>query len=449
MCGIFGCAGLRKPEEMAHIIAQDRFPQQHRGTSACGMHVRGKDVWKGRGLVSDVFPGLWRNAGMAGKCGIGHVRYPTKGKNTRFEAQPHAMEWRGQRCSVASNGDFRNVRELRAMLQTAYPDLGFKSNNDGELLAALVLTNKALGHTWAKAIEMLGTQVKGSYSAVMLTPEGMWAFRDPWGMRPMVLGELPDGAYVVASETCAFELIGAQFKRYVHPGEILFFGPNGKMKQHRKGVTQRPYLCAFEEVYFAWPTSRIFGRVVADVRRMLGRKLAQEGMPKNAEIVVPVPDSSNAIAQGFAEEAKLPLVYGVIRRHHVGRTFIAPDDRHEKVKLKFDIDSSAVDGKVVVLIDDSIVRGTTLSVLVELLYEAGAKEVHVRIGSPMVIGSCFYGIDTPTQSELIAHKLDHDVKAIRGHIGANGLAYLSLEGFQEVLGDEHYCKACFDLKYPV
>ena len=396
------------------------------------------------GLVHDVFDKQSLDA-IEGDRAIGHTRYSTAGDTVATNAQPYLIECHRGPLAVAHNGNLTNATMLRHELEAAGSI--FQSTSDTEVI--LHLYARSHRERLEDAIAASLTKVMGAFSLLFLTKDAIVAARDPWGFRPLVMGRL-DGATIFCSETCALDLIDAEYVREVEPGEMVVADGDGVRSFHPfppEPVSQ----CVFEHVYFARPDSQVFGRNVLDSRLMLGRQLAREA-PAPADIVVPVPDSGMGAALGYAQESGLPFEWGLIRNHYVGRTFIEPRQsiRSFGVKIKLNPVRQILQGKRVVLIDDSIVRGTTSRKIVGMVRAAGAMEVHLRISSPPTTGPCYYGIDTPLKSELIAST--HSVEEIRGYVGADSLAYLSHEGLLKAVGDasgSRHCTACFSARYPV
>jgi amidophosphoribosyltransferase len=394
------------------------------------------------GYVADVF-GEARLSRLPGRTAIGHVRYSTAGASLLANAQPLVFATGRGPLALGHNGNLVNAREIRTSLESK--GALFTTTSDSEVFLHLVARSRAPTLTGAIADAL--TEVRGAYSLVILSREGIFAVRDPHGIRPLSLG-IREGSPVVASETCAFDLIGAKYERDVEPGEIVRLSREGFSSHRFAFPVSTP--CIFEHVYFARPDSMVFGRSVAASRQGFGRRLAKEH-PAEADVVVAVPDSGMYPAIGYAEESGIPFALGLVRNHYVGRTFIEPKQsiRHFGVKVKLNPVREVVEGKRVVLVDDSIVRGTTSRKIVRMLREAGAKEVHVRVSSPPTMNSCHYGIDTPTRSELIA--ANQSVDEIRKFIEADSLGYLSVEGMLEAFGrpQQATCTACFTGIYPV
>jgi len=448
MCGVFGIHGH---DEAANIAYLGLHALQHRGQESAGLVA--VEPAEGRlrlqaamGLVSEIFT-RETLAKLPGTAAVGHVRYSTAGSSELRNAQPFVVEYAGGQLAIAHNGNLVNAQELRTELEASGSI--FQTSSDTEVIV----------HLMAKAREpdVLGRlttalrRVRGAYSLICLTNDGkMIGVRDPYGFRPLVIGRLKD-AFVLSSETCAFDLIEGEFIREVEPGEIVVIDKGG-MTSHRVPETAPSTFCVFEHVYFARPDSLVNGKSVYRVREKLGRRLAQEA-PAVADVVIPVPDSGVPAAIGYANEAKIPFEMGLIRSHYVGRTFIEPQDsiRHFGVRLKLSPVRSIVDGKRVVVVDDSLVRGTTSRKIVKMLRNAGAREVHLRISAPPTTHPCFYGIDTPNRSELVA--ASHTIEEIGRYVTCDSIAYLSHEGMMAAVGTEPvgsgYCSACFTGKYPV
>lgn len=443
-CGVVGVFGH---PEASNLVYLSLYALQHRGQESAGIVSAHDDILihhRDLGLVADVFDeNIIRK--LEGRAAIGHNRYSTSGGHQLKNAQPFVVEYEGGGLAVAHNGNLVNSNDLRRKLQRQGSI--FQSNVDSEVFVHLIAT--AAGDTTVERITEALAQVRGAYSLVFLTPNEMVAVRDPHGFRPLVLGNL-DGATVVASETCALDLIGATYEREIEPGEVLRVTTAGRESLHPFPRATRT-ACVFEHIYFARPDSRVFGQSVYDVRKELGRQLARE-QPAEADMVIPVPDSGVPAALGFAEQMNLPFEMGLIRNHYVGRTFIEPRSaiRHFGVKVKLNAQSHVLSGKRVVVVDDSIVRGTTSRKIVEMVRNAGAAEVHMRISSPPTTGSCFYGVDTPTKEELIASS--HTIEEIRDYITADSLGYLSPAGmyaFRSERERDGFCDACFTGRYPV
>jgi amidophosphoribosyltransferase len=441
-CGIFGVCDS---EDAANIAYLGLYALQHRGQESAGIASldEGKiHVEREMGYVADVFDEA-RLSRLPGRTAIGHVRYSTAGASLLANAQPIVFATRWGPLALGHNGNLVNAREIRASLEQK--GALFTTTSDSEVILHLVARSSAPNLSGAIAEALL--EVRGAYSLVILSREGIFVARDPNGIRPLSLG-IREGSPVAASETCAFDLIGAKFERDVEPGEVVRLSREGFTSHRFAFPLSTP--CVFEHVYFARPDSTVFGRSVAASRQGFGRRLAREH-PAEADIVVPVPDSGTYPALGYAEESKIPFALGLVRNHYVGRTFIEPKQaiRHFGVKVKLNPVREVVEGKRVVMVDDSIVRGTTSRKIVKMLREAGAKEVHVRISSPPTMNTCHYGIDTPTRTELIA--ANQSVEEIRRFIEADSLGYLSVEGMLDAFGrpQQATCTACFTGIYPV
>jgi amidophosphoribosyltransferase len=443
-CGLFGVFGHPEAANMTYL---GLYALQHRGQESAGIvasDAEGLRLEKGMGLVHDVFDEA-RLLGMKGDRAIGHVRYSTAGDTVGVNAQPYLIECHRGPIAIAHNGNLVNAVVLRRQLEAA--GAIFQSTSDTEVI--LHLYARSHREKLEDAIAASLSKVMGAFSLLFLTRDALVAARDPWGFRPLVIGRL-DGATVICSETCALDLIDAEYVRDVAPGELVVVDSDG-LRSFRPFPPEPSAHCIFEHVYFARPDSLVFGRNVLASRLLLGRQLAREA-PAEADIVVPVPDSGMGAALGYAQQSGLPFEWGLIRNHYVGRTFIEPKQsiRSFGVKVKLNPVTEVLLDKRVVLIDDSIVRGTTSRKIVRMVREAGAREVHLRISSPPTRGPCYYGIDTPSRSQLIA--ASHGVEEIRRHVEADSLAYLSHEGLLAAVEDpegRRHCTACFSCRYPV
>jgi len=447
-CAVMGIYGHPEASNMVYL---GLYALQHRGQESCG--IVSSD---GKGLISHRQMGLVADAfkedvikRLEGTSAIGHNRYSTAGQSHLKNAQPFVVEYSQGPIAISHNGNLVNGALLREELERSGSI--FQFTTDTEVIIHLIATSKEAS-LMRRIVEAL-SRARGAYSLLFLTLDKLIAARDPYGFRPLVLGKFPEGknrgAYVFASETCALDLIEAEFIRDVEPGEIITIGPDGM--ESLKPFPPAPHAkCIFEYIYFARPDSNLFGHNVYQVRKALGRQLARENGVA-ADLVTPVPDSGVPAAIGYAEESKIPLEFGLIRNHYVGRTFIEPQQtiRNFGVKIKLNAQRDVLNGKRVVVVDDSIVRGTTSRKIIRMLRDAGAKEVHMRISSPATISPCYYGIDTPTRSELIAST--NSVEEIRRYIEADTLAYLSNEGMYAYFGGRRdgFCDACFTAKYPV
>ena len=442
-CGVFGIAGH---PDAANLTYLGLYALQHRGQESAGIASSdGKRVSLSRamGYVADCFDEEKLNE-LSGSLAIGHVRYSTAGESNLVNAQPILIDCSHGEISLCHNGNIVNAIELRQQL--VREGSIFQTSSDTEVILHLYARSQAAAAEDA-IIESV-SQIRGAFSIVMLTKEKLIAVRDPHGFRPLAVGRLGD-ATIVCSETCALDLIGATYIRDVEPGEVLVISKSG-MRSYKPFAEASPAHCIFEHVYFARPDSYVFGQSVNEVRTELGRELAREAAV-DADVVVPIPDSGVCAALGYAEESGVPFKMGLIRNHYVGRTFINPQQaiRHFKVKVKLNPVKSILEGKRVLLIDDSIIRGTTSQKIVRMIRAAGASEVHMRISCPPTISPCYYGIDTPRRSELIGSS--KSVEDIREFLNADSLSYLSLEGMLSSVGlrARSYCTSCFTGKYPV
>jgi amidophosphoribosyltransferase len=443
-CGVFG---IFNHEEASRLTYLGLYSLQHRGQESAGVvSSDGEKLYQHRGMgyVSEIF-GQEQLSRLPGRASIGHVRYSTAGTVSLREAQPFLVDgYRGQ-IALCHNGNLPYASEVRSQLEL--DGAIFSSTSDTEVVLHKIARSRA--PDLVGAIVDTFTEVEGAYSMLFLTPESLIAVRDPRGFRPLCLGQLGD-SYVVASETCAFDLIDATYLRDVQPGEVLIIDREG-LHSSFPLKKEKPALCIFEHVYFSRPDSLVFGQSVNKSRHKMGQQLAREH-PADADIVVPVPDSGVAAAIGYASESGLKFRFGLVRNHYIGRTFIEPKQaiRHFGVKIKLNPVRDLIEGLRVVLIDDSIVRGTTSKKIVQMVRQAGAREVHVRISCPPTVAPCFYGVDTPTRDELIASNLT--VEEIARFIGADSLGYLSLEGMLRSCGDRlgnRHCTACYTNNYPI
>ena len=441
-CGVFGVFGN---SEAANLTYLGLHALQHRGQEGGGIVASDGSALsfhRGMGLVSEIFNEK-ALAGLRGSASIGHVRYSTAGGEDPKNVQPFTVRWSGGALAVAHNGNIVNADALREELEKA--GAIFQSSSDTEVVIHLIARLQS-GSLQERIVESL-KQVKGAYSLLFLTENSMIGVRDPLGFRPLVLGRFKDG-YVLASETCALDLIEAEYIREIEPGELVVIDSEG-LQSFKPFAPSRLGRCIFEHIYFARPDTVLFGKGVQGVRKELGRQLAREH-PAEADLVIPVPDSGTSAALGFAVESGIPFDFGLIRSHYVGRTFIEPQQsiRHFGVKLKLSAVAPLLKGKRVVVVDDSIVRGTTSRKIVKMIRNAGAVSVHLRISSPPTSWPCYYGINTPTRQELIASS--HSVDEIARYVTADSLGYLSLPGLRRAVGDEGtFCDACFSGDYLV
>src|SRR6059058_220704 len=446
-CGVVGVYGH---EEAAKLVYLGLYALQHRGQESAGIvSTDGKDLYAHRamGEVEEIFTPEVLNK-LPGSASIGHTRYSTAGDKALLNAQPIMIDCNKGKISIGHNGNLTNAAEWRRKLE--HRGSIFQTNSDTEVIVHLIARSQARNLSGALGDAL--NQVEGAYSLLVLTQDELYAVRDPRGFRPLVLGKLttPGGflAWLVASETCAFDLLNAQYVREIEPGEMVRISKSGIESIHFAPEKQLQQ-CIFEHVYFSRPDSIIFGRSVNESREMLGRMLAQEHRV-DADIVVPVPDSGVPAAVGYALESRIPFRMGLIRNHYIGRTFIEPSQaiRNFGVKLKLNPIRGLIEGKRVILVDDSIVRGTTSRKIVRMVREVGAKEVHVRISCPPTISPCYYGVDTPTREELIASSKSPE--EICKFLGADSLGYLSLASLKQAVGDNEgrFCRSCYTGVYP-
>ncbi len=442
-CGIVGVCGS---EEAARLIYLSLYALQHRGQESAGVVVSdGTHVTshKGMGLVSDVLKEETLRS-LTGSLGIGHVRYSTTGSSMLRNAQPFLVEQIDRIFALGHNGNIVNIDRLRRKLEAR--GAIFQTSTDSELIAHLIMHKRG---PFEERLVKVFSELRGAWSIVMMTPRAVLATRDPYGFRPLCIGRKGD-AIIFASETCALDIIEAEYIRDVEPGEIVIADKDG-LRSIAGPAKSHGAMCIFEYIYFSRPDSLIFGHSVYNVRKQLGLQAALENPADGADIVVPMPASGNYAALGYSQGSGLPYEYGVIRNHYVGRTFIQPSPtiRNLGVRLKLNPVEDVLAGRKVVVVDDSIVRGTTSRLRTRTLREAGAKEIHWRIGCPPIRFPCFYGIDFSSKGELIA--CTHSVDQTRDFIGADSLAYLSLEGLFKAMPypAKHFCAACFSGKYPV
>ena len=442
-CGVFGIYG--HPEAPA-LTRLGLYALQHRGQESAGIATADGErlrLTRAMGQVSEAFDERFLNS-MTGDVAIGHVRYSTAGDSRIVNAQPILIDCVHGEIALCHNGNLVNAAELRSYL------VGqghiFQTNSDTEVVLHLYARSQA--PTPQDAIVESVAQVRGAFSLLLLTKDHLIAVRDPHGFRPLALGTLGD-ATVICSETCALDLIGAKYQRDVEPGEVLVIGRDGH-RSYRPFQSAQLSHCVFEHVYFARPDSLVFGRSVNEIRTNLGRLLAKEA-PADADVVVPIPDSGMCAAVGFAEESGLPIRMGLIRNHYVGRTFIAPQQeiRGFRVRVKLNPVRSILENKKVILVDDSLVRGTTSRKIVGMVRAAGAREIHMRISCPPTMSPCYYGIDTPSRSELLG--ATHSIDEIRDFVQSDTLSYLSLDGLRQAVGHRSgdYCTSCYTGEYPV
>ncbi|HEY4900003.1 MAG TPA: amidophosphoribosyltransferase [Terriglobales bacterium] len=449
-CGVVAIYGHPEASKLAYLSL---YALQHRGQESAGIASSNGErlqLHKAMGLVSDIFTAD-ALARVPGSLAIGHTRYSTTGDSALLNAQPIRVECSKGQIALAHNGNITNAHEIRSHLE--HQGSIFQTTSDTEVIVHLIARSKE--QTLESAMSDSLRRIEGAFSLVMLTPDRIFAARDPRGFRPLVMGRISGQAshqadtIVFASETCAFDLIGATYEREVKPGELVIVGPEG-VHSRFYATQQALSSCVFEHVYFSRPDSIVFGRAVQQTRDAMGRQLALES-PVDADIVVPVPDSGVTAAMGYSHQSGIPIQFGLIRNHYVGRTFIEPEQRVRDfgVRLKLNPVRHVIEGKRIVLIDDSIVRGTTSRKIVRMIRDAGAKEIHMRISCPPTISSCYYGVDTPSKNQLIA--ANKSVEEIREYIHADSLAYLSLEGLRKAAGEGDevkYCTGCYTGKYP-
>lgn len=444
-CGISAVYGH---PEAARLVYLSLYALQHRGQEAAGIvtaNGTGLHQKLGLGLVADVFDQTTLDQ-LTGHHAIGHVRYATAGDSSIVNCQPISVNTGNGTIAVAHNGNLTNAIELRKKLESQ--GAIFQTNSDTEVVLHLFAKSKQPG--FVKPLLDALRHLRGAYCFVFITRKGILAARDPYGVRPLALGKVGK-SWVVASETSAFDLIGAKYIRDVEPGELVDITSKG-LTSHTIEKKKTKAMCVFEYVYFSRPDSRVFGRNVYEIRREMGRQLAREAPPpEGTDVVIPVPDSASVPAIGYAEESGVRFDMGLIRSHYVGRTFIEPKQsiRDFGAKIKYNPVVETLKNKKIVLVDDSIVRGTTSRKLVRMLKRAGVKEVHMRISSPPIVSPCFYGIDTPNKKELIAAKMS--LESVRSYLGVTSLAYLSEKGMLNAtqMETKNFCTACFSGKYPI
>lgn len=444
-CGVFGILGSQKAAELTYF---GLYSLQHRGQESAGIvaaHNGRLHLYKGMGQVSDVFSDKAIFNDLPGKIAVGHTRYSTTGASSITNIQPFVITNRDEMLAVAHNGNLTNSLYLKKKLESAGSI--FQTTSDTEIILHLVAKSNA-PDVFGKICEAV-RKIRGAYCYLFCTANSIIAARDPLGFRPLALGRL-NGHWVVASETCAFDIIGARYERDVEPGEVIEISKTGLRSEFPHRSSSRRAFCIFEYIYFSRPDSIIFGENVDKVRRRLGRLLAREH-PAEADVVIGIPDSANTAALGYSEESGIKFEIGLIRNHYVGRTFIDPEQkiRDLDVKVKFNPVKGVLKGQRVVLVDDSIVRGTTSKKLVQMVRQAGAREIHFRVSSPPIVSPCYFGIDMPTREEFIANK--KTVEEIREYLKVESLGYLSVEGMLEMpsLPDGNFCVGCFTDKYPL
>ena len=446
-CGVFG-AWSPEPQNMADLAYYGLYALQHRGQESCGIVVNDDGVFtthRDLGQVGDVFTREELGKFPTGTMAVGHVRYGTTGATNRANCQPIVVNHMKGKLALAHNGNLSNAYELRSTLELA--GAIFHGTSDTEIIAYIITQQRLKTPSIEAAVSMAMGQMEGAFSLVMMSSAKLIAARDPWGFRPLCYGIRPDGTYIVASESCALAAVGATLQRDLLPGEILIIDEKGVHSNSVHCGTQAHRPCIFEYIYFARPDSVMDGISVHEARKRAGKLLARRH-PVEADIVVGVPDSGMDAALGYGEESGIPFALGFIKNKYIGRTFISPGQgqRLDKVRIKLSPIGAAVRGKRVVLIDDSIVRGTTSGQIVTLLREAGAREIHLRVSAPPFRNPCYYGTDIDSRDKLIACR--YSVPEICKFIGADSLGYLELEDLAEMIGSKEFCHACFSGEYP-
>jgi len=444
-CGVFGVIA-DKPVNVAGICYYGLYALQHRGQESCGIVVNDDGLFvshKDLGLVSEVFTGDTISSLPKGTMAVAHTRYGTTGGTSRNNCQPIEVNHQKGRMAIAHNGNLSNAAELRSALELS--GAIFHTSSDTETIAYIVTKERLTAPSIEEALSRAMNTLDGAYSLILMSPQKLICARDPYGFRPLCYGKTKEGMYVVASESCAISAVGAEFIRDVEPGEILIFSRDGIVSRGEHCHTKKKTLCIFEYIYFSRPDSVIDGRSVHAARIAAGRILAQEH-PADADVVIGVPDSGLDAALGYSRESGIPYGIGLIKNKYIGRTFIAPGDRFDQVKIKLSAVEEVVKNKDIVLVDDSIVRGTTCERIVSLLKEAGANRIHMRVSAPQFLYPCFYGTDIDSQENLIS--CHHSVQEISEMIGVDSLGFLPLKSLQELSGNMEYCSACFDGRYP-
>ena len=446
-CGVFGVMSTKR-ENVAGIAYYGLYALQHRGQESCGIVVNDDGVfssYKDLGLVSEVFSKDTLAHLSAGNMAVGHVRYGTTGGTTRNNCQPIEVNHQKGKMALAHNGNLSNALELRDKLELS--GAIFHTTSDTETIAYVVTRERLVTPSIEDAVSKAMNSLEGAYSLILMSSTKMIAARDPYGFRPLCYGQMSDGAYVIASESCALTAVGAEFVRDVLPGEILVFSESGVESRKEHCDKQKRKTCIFEYIYFARPDSVIDGVSVSKSRVRAGEILA-ENYPADADIVIGVPDSGLEAALGFSRASGIPYGIGLIKNKYIGRTFISPgqNERMDQVRIKLSPVKNVIEGKRVVLIDDSIVRGTTSKRIVKLLRDAGAKEIHMRISAPPFLHPCYYGTDIDSEENLIA--CHHSMEEIAEIIGVDSLGYLPLENLNQLVESEDYCAACFNGVYP-
>ncbi|MBR4395778.1 MAG: amidophosphoribosyltransferase [Eubacteriaceae bacterium] len=444
-CGVFGVISP-KPIEAAHICYYGLYALQHRGQESCGIVVNEDGVFsshKDLGLVNEVFSSQVLSAFPKGTMAVAHTRYGTTGDNSRNNCQPVEVNHQKGHMAIAHNGNLSNAQELRSELELS--GAIFHTSSDTEIIAYIVTKERLTAPSIEEALSRAMDIMEGAYSLVLMSPRKLICARDPHGFRPLCYGITTEGVYVVASESCALEAVGAKFIRDIDPGEILVFSQSGIVSRREHCGKAEKKLCVFEYIYFARPDSVIDGRPVHQSRIRAGEILAKTH-PVNADYVIGVPDSGLDAALGYSHASGIPYEIGLIKNKYIGRTFIAPGDRADQVNIKLSAVETVVKDHSIVLIDDSIVRGTTSRHIVSLLRNAGAKEIHMRVSAPPFLHPCFYGTDIDSTDNLVA--CHHTIPEIAEMIGVDSLGYLPVDELKELAADKGYCSACFDGVYP-
>lgn len=444
-CGVFGVMS-KTPFNASAMCYYGLYALQHRGQESCGIVVNDDGLFvshKDIGIVSEVFTKNVLSSFPLATMAVAHTRYGTTGGTNRNNCQPIEVNHQKGRMAIAHNGNLSNASKLRSDLELS--GAIFHTSSDTETIAYIVTKERLTAPSIEEALSRAMNTLEGAYSLVLMSPQKLICARDPHGFRPLCYGKTDDGIYVVASESCALKAVGAKFIRDVDPGEIIIFSSDGVVSRREHCEKEEKKICIFEYIYFARPDSVIDGRSVHEARIKAGAVLAQTH-PVNADIVIGVPDSGLDAALGYSRESGIPYDIGLVKNKYVGRTFIAPSDRLDQVSIKLSADKNAVNGKNIVLIDDSIVRGTTSGRIVSLLREAGAKQIHMRVSAPPFLYPCYYGTDIDSQKNLIA--VHHTVDEIADMIGVDSLGFFPVEKLGTLCGGTHCCSSCFDGKYP-
>ena len=444
-CGVFGVFADH-PTDVAHLCYYGLYALQHRGQESCGIVVNDDGLFashKDLGTVAEVFTGDVLASLPRGTMAVGHTRYGTTGGTNRKNCQPIEVNHRKGRMAIAHNGNLANAEELRSELELS--GAIFHTSSDTETIAYIVTRERLTAPSIEEALIRAMETLDGAYSLVLMSPAKLICARDPYGFRPLCYGKTPDGVYIVASESCALKAVGAEFIRDVMPGEVLIFSRDGIVSRREHCKTKPKKICIFEYIYFSRPDTVLDGQSVHTARINAGRVLAKTH-PVDADLVIGVPDSGLDAALGYSRESGIPYDIGLIKNKYIGRTFIAPTGRADQVNIKLSAVDEVVRGKRIVLIDDSIVRGTTCGRIVSLLRRAGAREIHMRVSAPPFLYPCFYGTDVDSSDNLIAVR--HTPAEIAKMIGADTLGFFPLDRLEELAGDKHFCSACFDGRYP-